>query len=73
VNSTNGFLPSEPPLSRLNGSHIEKRWEELLDKAQSISLMLAGGGPDLEEEKKFQGRLWRKEIRDVSRVQRGRY
>lgn len=68
VNSQNGFLPSEPPLERLQGqvSEIAKKWESLLDQAQQIPLMLAGGGPDFEESKKIEGRRWRREIREVS-------
>lgn len=64
VDVRSGFLPPEPPVSRLQGIE-EEIWESALDKARAIPLRIGGGGKDVEESTCQQSRHWRRSIREM--------
>ena len=64
IDTHNGFLPSSEPLSRLGGEY--EQWEVLLDRAQALPLLFAGGGPGTSEASRQQARQWRSDLRRVS-------
>ncbi|KDN52116.1 Indoleamine 2,3-dioxygenase [Tilletiaria anomala UBC 951] len=58
-----GFLPPEPPLSRLDSPyHI---WEDLLSLARSSHLRLLGGGASSSPEGAPLARRWRRRVRQM--------
>lgn len=64
VDVRSGFLPPEPPVSRLQGIE-EEIWESALDKARVIPLRIGGGGKDVLESSRQQSRQWRRSIREM--------
>jgi hypothetical protein len=66
IDPHNGFLPSQEPLSRLNGEY-EAEWEQMLDRAMHLPLLFAGGSSKYtSNERRRDAILWRKDIRAVS-------
>ena len=60
--SQNGFMPSEPPLTRLPAPY--NVWEECLDAARSLVL---GDDPELEAVDRTASETWRFRVREVRR------
>jgi indoleamine 2,3-dioxygenase len=63
VDNRTGFMPFDPPLTRLPGEY--EAWEILLDEAQVEPLQL-GRRPDLTQEQRGRSAAWRVRVRDVS-------
>ncbi|KAN0061204.1 hypothetical protein ACQY0O_006939 [Thecaphora frezii] len=64
VDVRSGFLPPEPPVTRLTGRY-EEHWEAALDQAKSIPLMQGGGGMRITSYQRLLARRWRRSIREM--------
>ncbi|UZJ57433.1 hypothetical protein CBS101457_006753 [Exobasidium rhododendri] len=64
VDVRSGFLPPQPPISRLEGIE-EELWECALDKARALPLRIGGGGAWVSETEKRACREWRRSIRKM--------
>ncbi|KAI0058769.1 Indoleamine 2,3-dioxygenase [Artomyces pyxidatus] len=62
VDTRTGFMPPQPPLTRLPGQWAP--WEELLDEAQSCRLQL-GSDPNITKEAQSQSEAWRNRVRHL--------
>lgn len=63
VDEETGFLPSQPPLSRLP-PHYDA-WEQALDNASALRMKL-GERDDLTSNDRVDSAEWRRNIREVS-------
>jgi indoleamine 2,3-dioxygenase len=64
IDVRSGFLPPQPPVSRLEGIE-EELWESSLDKARALPLRINGGGAWISEAEKKACREWRRSIREM--------
>ena len=66
VNVKTGFLPPQPPLTRLTPQY--EIWEQTLDKASSLQLKL-GERNDLTEKDRMESATWRRDVEEVNNAQ----
>lgn len=62
VDTRTGFMPPQPPLSRLPSTW--ETWECTLDEAQRLELQL-GDTPELPEYERAKSESWRSHVREV--------
>ncbi|TFY76973.1 hypothetical protein EWM64_g7039 [Hericium alpestre] len=65
VDTRTGFMPPEPPMTRLPG--LFEPWEVLLDEAQVQSLQL-GRKPDITDAEKETSESWRARVRELPTI-----